>query len=443
MIKYHISSNGEPRKCSATEGNCPLGGVHYVTAEEAYAAIAAVNESFSSVKKLETTIENLKILRASNNFPAYAAMRAEIDAKNKAELNEEDRMNFDLDNRLKLRLDSERNSQLSFDLVADHIGGNLDSLYVDRLLGSRFLTEEQRAAVIADSSSFALYQAVERDGNNRHPTTQPLSHRDYKNILARGDEEGCMTLIAKNRNLGFSEKRDLISGNPWGNAMLALHNEKEFFADRELVGRLRRDADLNNNESHALSALASSPFEEDHERVMFNEESHLGYLTPIMGLAENPNLSYKNAKVLLFNESRRESSDASVIARNLLRARPELSGRGKNQSGDSRKYRYTDQRMTDSRRAEIYTELEKLGSDRVMKLGSQELKKHNYLWGKLYANDSDYAALRKEISATKRKYSPRKAENAEIERELNSLGWKLQQADSIRETDRVINLLDS
>lgn len=37
MSRVHVS-NGEPKPCSAQPGNCPVGGDHYDTVEEAYAA---------------------------------------------------------------------------------------------------------------------------------------------------------------------------------------------------------------------------------------------------------------------------------------------------------------------------------------------------------------------------------------------------------------------
>ena len=33
--RFHVSEDGEPRSCSASEGNCPLGGEHFSTVEEA------------------------------------------------------------------------------------------------------------------------------------------------------------------------------------------------------------------------------------------------------------------------------------------------------------------------------------------------------------------------------------------------------------------------
>lgn len=38
MARYHIGKDGQPHKCKAEAGKCPLGGTHYKTEEEAVAA---------------------------------------------------------------------------------------------------------------------------------------------------------------------------------------------------------------------------------------------------------------------------------------------------------------------------------------------------------------------------------------------------------------------
>ena len=51
MDKFHISSDGNPRVCSASEGNCPIGGNenHYTSKEAARAAFEASLKSIRTV----------------------------------------------------------------------------------------------------------------------------------------------------------------------------------------------------------------------------------------------------------------------------------------------------------------------------------------------------------------------------------------------------------
>ncbi len=54
MAKYHVSTDGNPRVCTASDGNCPIGGddTHYTSKEAARAAFEALLEaSDSSFKK--------------------------------------------------------------------------------------------------------------------------------------------------------------------------------------------------------------------------------------------------------------------------------------------------------------------------------------------------------------------------------------------------------
>ncbi len=54
MAKFHVSSDGNPRVCTASEGNCPLGGneAHYTSKEAARAAFEeSVKVPASTTKK--------------------------------------------------------------------------------------------------------------------------------------------------------------------------------------------------------------------------------------------------------------------------------------------------------------------------------------------------------------------------------------------------------
>ncbi len=50
MAKYHLSTDGNPRVCTAAEGNCPLGGdaPHFPSKDEARAAFEASGKAFPS-----------------------------------------------------------------------------------------------------------------------------------------------------------------------------------------------------------------------------------------------------------------------------------------------------------------------------------------------------------------------------------------------------------
>lgn len=49
--KIHISKSGNPEKCSAKKKPCPLGGEHFDTIDEAYAAIEKEYETFKKIEK--------------------------------------------------------------------------------------------------------------------------------------------------------------------------------------------------------------------------------------------------------------------------------------------------------------------------------------------------------------------------------------------------------
>ncbi len=53
MAKYHVSTDGNPRVCTAAEGNCPIGGDenHYTSKEAARAAFEAAAEAPESSSK--------------------------------------------------------------------------------------------------------------------------------------------------------------------------------------------------------------------------------------------------------------------------------------------------------------------------------------------------------------------------------------------------------
>lgn len=53
MTKYHVKDNGEPGRCEAAEGNCPLGGEHFSSEEEARVYYETQNsgDALSTLKK--------------------------------------------------------------------------------------------------------------------------------------------------------------------------------------------------------------------------------------------------------------------------------------------------------------------------------------------------------------------------------------------------------
>lgn len=58
MSKFHITKNGTPGKCTAQEGNCPLGGEseHFNTIEEAQQNADKQNEKSSKENSLSKTL---------------------------------------------------------------------------------------------------------------------------------------------------------------------------------------------------------------------------------------------------------------------------------------------------------------------------------------------------------------------------------------------------
>ena len=67
MAKYHVSTDGNPRVCTASEGKCPLGGNenHFTSKEAARAAFeesVATSESVSKKNQLRESIRTVNSL---------------------------------------------------------------------------------------------------------------------------------------------------------------------------------------------------------------------------------------------------------------------------------------------------------------------------------------------------------------------------------------------
>ncbi len=62
MAKFHVSADGNPRVCSASEGNCPLGGdeTHYTSKEAARAAFEESVKVPESTSKKNRFVESVR-----------------------------------------------------------------------------------------------------------------------------------------------------------------------------------------------------------------------------------------------------------------------------------------------------------------------------------------------------------------------------------------------
>lgn len=75
MEKWHIGKDGEPHKCNAKNGRCPLGGQHYSSEEEAYAA--SESNTGRGREELSLSKQNTNTSSASNEQDqAFAASMA-------------------------------------------------------------------------------------------------------------------------------------------------------------------------------------------------------------------------------------------------------------------------------------------------------------------------------------------------------------------------------
>ncbi len=66
MPKYHVSSDGNPRVCKASEGNCPIGGdeTHYTNKEAARASFEESVAASESTSKKAQSSESVRTVTA-------------------------------------------------------------------------------------------------------------------------------------------------------------------------------------------------------------------------------------------------------------------------------------------------------------------------------------------------------------------------------------------
>ena len=64
MAKYHVSTDGNPRVCSASEGKCPFGGNenHYTSKEAARAAFEESTEALGATSKKTSSGESVRMV---------------------------------------------------------------------------------------------------------------------------------------------------------------------------------------------------------------------------------------------------------------------------------------------------------------------------------------------------------------------------------------------
>lgn len=383
-------------------------------------------------------VAEMKQLAKSGDFTAYFNLRKSYDEILASQnLTRHESIMDELDNRIKLSVKTKEASFQSYELVKDKLGDERDTSYVSHLLSSPYLSPEVREDIIASASLWALRETVERDSYSQ----ATLSYTDYENIVKRENSEEVLPVIAKNHRLRFFEKKSLLSGSPWGVALLAIHNKEEFFKDAELVSSLRDDADKIPHNS-GLTSLALSPFEEDHDRVLNSNKTHKGYLSAAIDLSRNPSLSISNARKLIQNSLDNNDSSVGTIVESIRTNNERSEYRVPSiQASIALKGSYSDENMTPSKRVEIEREISSLSAVADKKFDSEESRKRDFLLGKLYANDSDYKAALKTYKKLKtigdKKITP------EQKKERGMLYHRILYAKNIRDAYFTLRELDS
>jgi len=393
----------------------------------------------------------LKELSKSDDYAAYAELRKSYDAiENSQTRTAEERIEDSYETELRLNTKTPESTQLSYELVKDKVGGDHlgDKSYgherfASRLMGSRYLTDDQRADLIARATSWDIYRVVENDTYtystmNGPSTYRRLSPTDYKNLMARDDTREFMPLIAKNGYVPFEERVSLIGGSSWGTALLAMHNRKEFFANPALVEKLRNYANDGSDKDIVTvhSALADSPHEEDHLKVMNSGYLNSSYPSVAMSLARNRDLSMANGRALIRGQLSMKRGTAASVAYAIKDVNYSKAERFEN--FDKEKISYNDHQTTEQKKAAIHAEIAALKPEADADFTSEAADKSTYLYGQLYANDSDYKTLQKQYKKLGYKSKP----TEEDKNERNAVGFKISRANNIRTLHKILEILD-
>lgn len=370
----------------------------------------------------------VKALSQGSDFMGYFNLRKAYDEIEQSNVSSETELKIRDDyNPAKLNVGSLESSLQSYELVKDALGDAMQDHYTTSgLLSSRFLSEEIRADIIARSTAFGLQNVFERQ--------MPLSPADYRNILNRSDAESKLyPLIAKTRTISFEERASYLKGSAYGTALLAMHNPKEFYGNKELTNLLRNDEFLSQKEliesgrattdsdgvkQSTVYALASSPHTTDQHAVINSKELNSSYPTPAMALSRNPNLHISSARILLRDEIEGETGYASTIAYELTN-NPSLASTFP--AAPKERVSYSGPQVTESQKADIRKEIAALKPAAEESFLSPEARRSSLLEGKLYANDADFKAGIRELKSLDKKRKPTAAEQDWQQELFNSI----------------------
>ena len=375
-------------------------------------------------------LDELKTLAEGNDFAKYYNLRKSYDEIEKAKATDITDLyvgGLPQDNPT-LSMNTREEAIQSYDLVKDRLGDEvLNRNYTSWLLNSPNLPEDLRERVIADSTAYGLYDAIEKND---------LSDTDYRNALKRSDAEEVYSVIAKNRDIPFYLRKEYLSNSVWGTSMLAIHNSKEFYADADLTNSLREIVKEGKDNKSVISALAESPYEEDHLTVIESKYANVGYPTPARFLASNPSISIETAKKLLESELRKETGTALTVGSELRKN----AGISKNFNETSfKKFKYTNSRVTPEEKQRILTEIAQLEPEAEKSFVNAESMRAEFLDAKLYANDADFKELLKEGKRLVRKS---KLTQAEKDRQYE-VSFYLRRASSLRKSQELLSQLNN
>jgi len=375
-------------------------------------------------------LDELKTLAEGNDFAKYYNLRKSYDEIEKAKATDITDLyvgGLPQDNPT-LSMNTREEAIQSYDLVKDRLGDEvLNRNYTSWLLNSPNLPEDLRERVIADSTAYGLYDAIEKND---------LSDTDYRNALKRSDAEEVYSVIAKNRDIPFYLRKEYLSNSVWGTSMLAIHNSKEFYADADLTNSLREIVKEGKDNKSVISALAESPYEEDHLTVIESKYANVGYPTPARFLASNPSISIETAKKLLESELRKETGTALTVGSELRKN----AGISKNFNETSfKKFKYTNSSVTPEEKQRILTEIAQLEPEAEKSFVNAESMRAEFLDAKLYANDADFKELLKEGKRLVRKT---KLTQAEKNRQYE-VSFYFRRASSLRKSQELLSQLNN
>lgn len=367
-------------------------------------------------------------------FNAYFQLRKSYDEIIKQQsLTMKERIDEELDNPTRLRMDTPENALKSYELVKDRLNSEVNDDYVSQLLTSENLPSEIRTEIIKNPlvNGWGIYKAVERDFGD----TEVFSDKDYKNIMKRmHGPEFIAPLIAKNHTIPFVKRVEYLEGSTWGLSLLAIHNPKKFFADEDLTAKLRTRVGEEDDENNSvLSALAHSPHEEDHLTVINNPRLNEGYPSAAGDLARNRSLSLPVAHKLLSKEMSIGTSLSYAVSSALEDThRDEFAKYSKKVKID-----YSGLSVSNHEYNVINAEIKELQNKQPASFSEEEYRL-DYLRGRVAADNNDYD----EAAATFKKLDRKKRLTRGDAQEKLNLHNRLTQAKRVREPIRIRAIIE-